>query len=238
MPLKVEFHTHTADDPVDWIPHTAHQLIDRAAQLSYDAVAITLHDLQFDVAPLGDYAAARGIVLIPGVERTIDGRHILLINFSARAATVGGYGDIERLKRDEPHGIVIAPHPFYPLPSCLRGAMADCAPLVDAIEVNAMYTRALDPFNAKAVAWARDHQKPLIGNCDVHRLAQLGTTYSLVDADSRDGDAICAAVRAGRVTVRSEPLGSWKAFAILADIVSANIRHLRSPVPVRRAVIP
>jgi len=100
MPLKVELHTHTADDPVDWIPHTARQLIDRAAELSYDAVAITLHDRQFDVEPLGDYAGARGVILIPGVERTIDGRHILLINFSARAATVGDYGDIASLKRD------------------------------------------------------------------------------------------------------------------------------------------
>src|SRR6476619_6405382 len=141
MPLKVELHTHTADDPVDWIPHTARQLIDRAAELSYDAVAITLHDRQCDVEPLGDYAGARGVVLIPGVERTIDGRHILLINFSARAATVGDYGDIAGLKRDEPQGIVVAPHPFYPTPSCLRGAMADCAPVIDAVELNAMYTR-------------------------------------------------------------------------------------------------
>jgi len=232
MPLKVELHTHTADDPVDWIPHTARQLIDGAAELSYDAVAITLHDRQFDVEPLGDYAGARGVVLIPGVERTIDGRHILLINFSARAATVGDYGDIARLKCDEPQGIVVAPHPFYPTPSCLRGAMADCAPLIDAVELNAMYTRGLNPFNAKAVAWARAHEKPLVGNCDVHRLSQFGTTYSLVDAASRDADAICAAVRAGRVTVHSEPLGWWQALRSFADIATGNARHLRSPAQV------
>ncbi len=30
--LKVELHTHTSDDPADWIPHSARELIDRAAQ--------------------------------------------------------------------------------------------------------------------------------------------------------------------------------------------------------------
>jgi predicted metal-dependent phosphoesterase TrpH len=237
MRLKVELHTHTVDDPIDWIPHTAYQLIDRAAELSYDAVAVTLHDRTFDIAPFSEYASARGIVLIPGVERTIDSRHILLINFSARAAAVAGYDDIARLKHDEPQGIVVAPHPFYPTSSCLRGAMAVCALLVDAVELNAMYTRGLNPFNAKALAWARAHGKPLVGNCDVHRLSQLGTTYSLVDAESRNADAICAAIRAGRVTVHSEPLGWWTALTSFADIVTANGRHRRSPAPVPSDVV-
>ena len=43
--LKVDLHIHTSDDPVDRIPHTTTDLIDRAAQLGYDAVAITLHDI-------------------------------------------------------------------------------------------------------------------------------------------------------------------------------------------------
>ena len=71
--LKVELHAHTADDPVDRIPHTAGELIDRAAELGYGALAITLHERQLDVTPLVPYAAERGVTLIPGVERTIEG---------------------------------------------------------------------------------------------------------------------------------------------------------------------
>ncbi|HXI27402.1 MAG TPA: hypothetical protein VNG89_03245, partial [Vicinamibacterales bacterium] len=67
--LKVELHAHTADDPVDAIPHSTNDLIDRAAALGYDAVAVTLHDRQLDLGPWVSYAADRGIVLIPGVER-------------------------------------------------------------------------------------------------------------------------------------------------------------------------
>jgi len=64
--IKVELHAHTADDSVDVIPHTTNDLIDRAAALGYDAVAITLHDRQLDLGPWLSYAANRRIVLIPG----------------------------------------------------------------------------------------------------------------------------------------------------------------------------
>src|SRR5262245_53914211 len=67
--LKVELHTHTADDPVDRIPHTTFELIDRAAELHYNAIAITLHERRLDVSRFKSYAEDRGIVLIPGVER-------------------------------------------------------------------------------------------------------------------------------------------------------------------------
>ena len=43
--LKVDLHTHTADDPHDYISHTPHQLIDRAADLDYDALACRGSDL-------------------------------------------------------------------------------------------------------------------------------------------------------------------------------------------------
>ncbi|HKC54938.1 MAG TPA: hypothetical protein VKC35_02405, partial [Vicinamibacterales bacterium] len=96
--LKVELHTHTSDDPVDPIPYSTFDLIDRAAELEYDALAITLHDKQLDVAIYAPYAASRGIVLIPGIERTIDGRHVLLLNFSRASEAVGSFDDLRALK--------------------------------------------------------------------------------------------------------------------------------------------
>ena len=62
--LKVELHTHTADDPVDYIAHTAQELIFRARTLRYDAIAITLHNKQLDVGPLMDYAKQQGVLLL------------------------------------------------------------------------------------------------------------------------------------------------------------------------------
>src|SRR5688572_21814070 len=100
--LKVELHTHTADDPVDRISHTTLELIDRAVVLGYDALAITLHDRQLDLRYLTPYAADRGLVLIPGVERTIGGRHVLLLNFRQGIDDVRTFRDLARLKSRQP----------------------------------------------------------------------------------------------------------------------------------------
>jgi predicted metal-dependent phosphoesterase TrpH len=218
--LKVELHTHTADDPVDRIPFTTFQLIDRAAALGYDALAITLHDMQLDVRPFAPYASERGIVVIPGIERTIQGKHVLLLNFRRGTENIHTFKDLSDLKRREP-GLVIAPHPFFPAPSCLRGLMHRHAGLIDAVEYNGMFTASLD-FNRAAVRWAAAHAKPMVGNGDVHRLVQLGTTYSRVDAE-RDAESICAAIAAGKVTVHARPHSWIVASRIAIDLLAAGV---------------
>jgi predicted metal-dependent phosphoesterase TrpH len=217
--LKVELHAHTADDPVDDIPYSTHQLIDRAAQLGYQALAITLHDRQLDVRPFASHAAERGITLIPGIERTIEGRHVLLLNFSCATEAVRSFDDLARLKSRE-RGLVVAPHPFYPIRTSLRGQMHRHADLFDAVEYNAMFTSLVN-FNRLAQRWARAHVKPMVGNGDVHRLRQLGSTYSLVDA-APNADAICAAIRDYRVDVCAQPLSVASAAAIMGQMFGGD----------------
>jgi predicted metal-dependent phosphoesterase TrpH len=218
--LKVELHTHTSNDPVDRIPHTSRELIDRAVELGYDALAITLHEHQLDLRELLPYAAERGLTLIPGVEQSIQGRHVLLLNFRRGADEVRSFEDLARLKQREA-GLVIAPHPFYPAPCCLRGAMHRHPELFDAVEYNAMFTRFIN-FNREAERFASRHGKPLVGNGDVHRLRQLGTTYSLVDAE-RHPDAICAAIASGRVAVQSRPLTFVDAVAVMTSLYGHDV---------------
>jgi predicted metal-dependent phosphoesterase TrpH len=226
--LKIELHTHTADDPIDPIPYSSYALIDRAAALGYDAVAITLHERQLDVRDLAPYAADRGIVLIPGIERTVEGRHVLLLNFARGAEEVRTFADLARLKRRLP-GLVVAPHPFFPGRSCLRGDLDRHAALFDAVERNAMYTSTLD-FNRRAERWARRHGTPVVGNGDVHRLEQLGSTYSLVDAPP-DPAAICDAVAAGRVHVVSRPLSWATAVRVMGSLMLGDVTRERAIVP-------
>lgn len=223
--VKVELHAHTADDPEDYIAHTAHQLIDRAAALGYDALAITLHNKQLDLEPISAYADRHGVVLIPGVERDIQGKHILLINFSGRAELVDTFEAIAALKQAEPVGLVIAPHPFFPAPSCLRTAMDRHASLFDAVEYNAMYSPMVN-FNRQGQRWAAAHGKPMVGNCDVHLLEQLGTTFSLVDAEPTS-DAICEAIRQGRVSVETVPLNLMRAAWLFARILPSGVLEPR-----------
>jgi hypothetical protein len=218
--LKIELHTHSADDPVDRIPHTTRELIDRAAALGYDALAVTLHDRQLDIRPLTAYAAGLGVTLIRGIERTVQGRHVLLLNFSDAAEAVRSFDDIARLRARE-RGLVIAPHPFFPAASCLRGALDAHADLFDAVEWNAMFTRHVD-FNRAAQRWADRHGKPMVGNGDVHRLYQLGSCYSIVEAD-RDATSICEAVRAHKVQVVARPLTMLEAARTAMDLFTSDL---------------
>lgn len=220
VPLKVELHAHTSDDPFDIIPHTTRDLIDRAAALGYHALAITLHDKQLDVAPFRQYAAERGLVLIPGIERTIQGKHVLLINFANGVNEVTSFDQLADLKRSD-RGLVIAPHPFYPWPVCMGSMMDRYGHLVDAVEINGMYSPGAN-FNTAAIRWAARHGKPVVGNGDVHRLSQLGATYSLVAADP-DEASICEAIRAGRVEIRTEPLPWLRTATLLGQLFGAAI---------------
>ena len=218
--LKVELHTHTADDPADLIPYQTHELIDRAAELGFDCLAITLHDRQLDIERFRAYAAVRRVVLIAGIERTIEGRHVLLLNYSRAAESIGSFEALASLRRRE-RGLVVAPHPFFPSFSALHGALTRYAHLFDAVEWNGMFTRTMN-FNVPAERWARRHGKPIVGNGDVHRLEQLGTTYSLVDAD-RDPAAICEAIAAGRVRVVATPHSTFTAARLMADLVASSL---------------
>ena len=220
--IKVELHAHTRDDPHDDIPHSAEQLIDRAAGLGYKALAITLHNRQLDITPLTGYARDRGVTLIAGVERSIAGKHVLLINFPPAAAYVRTFDQVAELKRHA-NGLVIAPHPFFPASSCLGSLLDRHAPVIDAVEINACYTRAID-FNRAAARWATRHGKPLVGNTDVHRLWQMGTCYSLVDSEATP-DAVCDAIRAGRVRAEMRPMSSLHAARLIGSLARADVRR-------------
>ncbi len=210
--IKVELHAHVKGDPSDRIFHTAFQLIDRAARFGYGAVAITLHNRWTDPAPLADYAAARGITVLSGIERNIGRKHLLIINGPKDAERLRTFEDVMAFKM-QTGALVVAPHPFYPIGSAV-GRLLDRLPtLADAIEINSVHVRGIN-FNRRAIEWATRNGKPLVGNTDLHFLMQLGTTYSLVDCDERTPDAICNAIRSGRVQAITTPL-SWPRAAML-----------------------
>ena len=218
--LKVELHAHTNQDPLDRISHSSRDLIDHAATLGYHALAITLHNRYYDPAADIAYARERSIVLIPGIERTVGGRHVLLINFPPACESVHTFDDIARLK-SRSAGLVVVPHAFYPTGSSLGRYLDSQRTVIDAVEVNAMYTRWLN-FNRRAVDWALTHGKPLVGNSDLHVLEQLGSTYSLVDAEPHP-DAICNAIRSGRVRIRSQPLSTLRAGLTFGRMAIAGV---------------
>jgi predicted metal-dependent phosphoesterase TrpH len=220
--LKVDLHLHTSEDPADVISHDSYQLINRAAELGFNALAITLHDRVLADSRLDAYAKDRGIVLVPGVERTIEGRHVLLLNFPVGTDHVRTFDDLAAL-RLKANGIVVAAHPFFPNGNSLRSRLIEHPELFDAVEWSYFWTRALN-FNAKAARWAAEHGKPLVASSDLHDLRQIGRTCSFVFAEPNP-DAICAAIREGRVSIQTSPAPKLE----LVRVVSGMIRRGNKP---------
>jgi hypothetical protein len=224
--LKVDFHTHTSDDPQDYIGFSAEQLIDRAAERGFDALAITNHDAVTFSRRLEEYAAARNVLLIPGVELTLSHKHVVVINPGfKKAEDFRSLDDLAAIRND--NTLIIAPHPYYPGSRCLRSKLEPCLDSFDAVEFSFFYNHFINP-NKRAVATARKSGKPLVGSSDCHNIWQVGHTYSLVEAE-KGIPSIIAAVKNGRVEVATTPLSMGSMFRVginwvLGDKLNVHLR--------------
>ena len=219
MWLKADLHLHTNEGRDNFVRWTPRELIDRAAKAGYQVLSFTDHDRVTYSSSLARYASDRGIVLIPGTEATVEGRHVLLYNFRCPPEGLRTFLDIRRHKGSDT--LVVAPHPFYPGPKCLRRRLLRYLDLFDAVEFSHFYTSWING-NRRGVRLAHERGLPLLGGSDAHLLCQFGTTYSLVEADHTP-EGVMSAVRAGRVRVVSRPLCAREYLAIAGLMVGGEI---------------
>ena len=222
-PLKVDLHLHTAEDPVDRVNHTARELIRQAAREGFDVLSITNHQQLTFNQDLSSFARESGILLIPGVEATIQKRHVLLLN-PPQGKTFSDFASLSRIRR--PETLIIAPHPYFPGIHSLNGRLLKNLELFDAIEYCHFYSSRINLFNLKAVEVSKSNGFPLVGNSDAHFLSQLGTTYSLVHAE-KNIEAIFAAIRKNRVEVITRPLSPFEMGSIVRLYLRMKLRGRR-----------
>lgn len=199
--LKADLHLHTSEDPRERIEYNARDLIDLAHQEGFDVLSITHHDRVFYDEKLARYARERDVLLIPGMEATIEGKHVLLLNGNSQDEP-RRFEDLRYIKKGGT--LVIAPHPYFPSLTSLHSKLDCHIELFDAIEYCHFYSRRIN-FNRKAVEKAEAEGLPLIGTSDAHSRWQLGTTYSLIEAE-RGVESVIEAIRAKRVEVITNPL--------------------------------
>jgi predicted metal-dependent phosphoesterase TrpH len=199
--LKADFHCHCADDPLDGLRYSAEELIDGAAAAAVDVLAITLHEFFLDSPRLRAYAAERGVLLMPGVECTIEGKHVVILNPDKEQASIRTFAELRRIGRRE--GAVLAPHPFYPIPASLGSKYLRHRDLFDCIEYSSLYLAGINP-NWFARWASRRYGIPLLGNSDAHELPYPSNTFTWIEAD-KTVPSIIEAIRAGRVTVETRP---------------------------------
>src|SRR3954466_15607986 len=85
--IKIDLHIHTLDDPKDALDSCAHELLERARQLGFRVLAITLHDAVFERPEVFADAARMGILLIPAAEVRLEGADVILLNVRAEEVT-------------------------------------------------------------------------------------------------------------------------------------------------------
>ena len=219
--LKVDLHLHSAEDPEDLISHDAQTLVERAHLLGFDALALTLHDRQLSDPRLSAYAQDLGITLIPGLERTIDGRHVLLLNFPAAAENVRTLARDRRaeiaLQRDRGRAAPVLSAPV--VPARLDG---DGSGSVRRGRVELLLDRGAELQRARG---------PLGEGARQTGRRQLGSARSPAawphvfrwSIRERSADAMCEAIRAGRVALETTPVPTLE----LAQVLGGMFRRGR-----------
>ena len=152
------------------------------------------------------------------MEATIQGRHVLLINFAFKEFSVSTFEDLYRIKTD--NGLIIAPHPFYPSTVALRKKFIRHVELFDAAEWSHFFCRQIN-FNLKMEKLAKAAGIPVVGTSDAHQRMQFDTTYSMVDSEP-EPEAVIQAVKQGRVKVVTRPLPLTRLLEINLKMVARN----------------
>ncbi len=200
--LKIDFHIHTADDCKEsHLGYSSKDIIDKASKLGFNAISITQHDwFQFN-DELFNYAKSKNILLIPGIEKTIEGVHVLLINLKSDLKILK-LSELSKLPDDV---LIIAPHPFYPFGYSLKNKLLKHRHLFDAIEFSAIYLNSFNKYNKKVLSFAKKFGKPVVGNSDLHNLNLFNCTYTLVDS-KLTVNSIIESIKVGKVVLKTKPL--------------------------------
>lgn len=216
MRLKADLHVHSGEDPHDIINYSAESIIDAAAKLNLEVLAITCHGIVLDSGRLRDYAWRRGILLVPGAEVLIEGKHVVVLNPDEDQLAARTFLRLRELGRREAY--FIAPHAFYPDRSCLGRKLEENIDLFDAVEFCGFYFRGINP-NRKAVDVAKRHGLPLIGTSDTHSMPYGDSTVSWIDVEEKSLQGVLAALRTGRIHLDTKPCPTAQALKIMTGLV-------------------
>lgn len=207
--LKVQFHIHTKQDPIDNIRHTEREMIDNAARLGYDVLSITCHNVVIFSDDLKKYAEEKRMLLIPGIEKSIQKKHVLIINADIRAQNIKSFDDLRNYKKINPNCLIIAAHPYYPTSIALRKKLDQNIDAFDAIEYSWFHSKKSNSYNQKAVKIAEKYGLPLVATSDNHLLRYFDQGYSLIEAEKKT-ESIFKAIREKKIMLISHDMPFWK----------------------------
>ena len=196
--LTVELHAHSAlshdgRDPVEL-------LLEQAAAVGLDALALTDHDEIDASIEAAKQAAGHGLVGIVGMEVSSAAGHILAFGIDELVPPGLSYDEtLERIH--DQGGIAVIPHPFQKSRHGVAPHITDDQlASADAIEVynSRLFTGRA---NRQAERFAIERGLPMTAGSDAHISEMVGQAVTEVGVDERSADAILEAIRHGRTSV-------------------------------------
>jgi predicted metal-dependent phosphoesterase TrpH len=230
--IKIDLHIHTLEDPKDHLDYSARQLLERARELGFGALAITLHDKVFDRPEIFAEAAAKGILLIPAAEMRLEGADVVLLNVQPNEVEhLRTFADLRRLRARRGESLFcFAPHPFFFLGASIGERLLEEIDCFDAIEI-CHFHKGLFDLNRRARRIAATHGKPLLATSDAHRLEAFGAHYTSIPRPAElSVEVVLRSLREGPRGLTS-PGSSWH--DLLSVFYFVFIRH-----PLRKRLRP
>ncbi len=214
MEFKANLHFHTKDDiedKADSVTVADYDLIqglDKAKELGFNVLAVTCHNFVTNDEKYYDYAENLGINLIPGIEKTVENKHVVILNADKSAEKMGNFSDLKNYKTRHPESFIMAPHPFFDGGYSLGSKLKEHVELFDAVEYSWFHFKFLN-LNNKAVAFAKKHGLPVIATSDTHDLKKLDMSYCFIDAKDNSFESLVEAVNAGKIRNVSRDAKFW-----------------------------
>jgi hypothetical protein len=196
--LSVELHCHSEGsyDGRDRVE----LLLEQAAAVGLDALAVTDHDELSESLRAAELAPEYGLVGITGMEVTSAAGHVLGLGLTEPVPPGLSFGEtIDRIRAQG--GIAVVPHPFQEARhGVARHVSREELAAADAIEVynSRLFTGR---SNRQARRFAERRGLPMTAGSDAHVAEMVGQAVTHVGSEERTAGAILEAVADGRTSV-------------------------------------
>jgi len=220
MMLKASLHIHTIEDKIEGyvIKYNVYQLVDWASELGFNVLGLTCHKKFVYKEDYVAYAAAKGILLLLGVElymrKKIKRNDLVVLNIEpAEAKTLEKINSFEKLaeyKKHHPEIFILAPHPLADRRFSMgKKKLVENMDLFDGIEHSWYHSRLVNP-NRKTKKITEKFNKPFVATSDAHFLKYFNTDYIIVEADRLEPASVFDAIRRGRFVNVTKPKRSYQ----------------------------
>ena len=193
LSLRIDLHVHTrySRDSVNGFD----DINGHCRDLKLDGYAVCDHD---SIEGLGRVESS-GLVVIPGLEVSAKGAHILCLD--PVEVVPSGLSLVETVERVHVQGaIAVLAHP-YAIPRSFVSFREVERSKFDAIEVANSAQLPFGFVTARNRGLAEKLGLPQTGGSDSHIPETFGRSYTVVEADSREPDDVIEAIKKGRTSV-------------------------------------